>query len=148
MRTDTEILERMETVKENDSLGFQRSDLINFLSFEAAKPFLKDGVTEEEWKKVMQSKERDAVLKTIKGYMSFAWDKANNYRGLSAGRSINHFISWIWMIDEEFCKVIEDEYENNYQYYGKDILQKICEHFGIDHKGWDNGERVNQEPLE
>ena len=33
--------------------------------------------------------------------MTFAWDKANNERNLSAGRSINHFEVWLWLLGDE-----------------------------------------------
>lgn len=86
-------------------------------------------------------KSREDVLKRMEEYMEFAWDKANNFRGLSAGRSIQHYIAWTWLAgDPELTKEIENM---KYQYYGKDILKRICEYYGWDASQWDDGVRSN-----
>ena len=143
MKTDQEILERIKTVESRDIFGTERSDLIHYLSFEAARPFLKEEVTSGIWK--INSQDLSDVKDVIYNYMIFAWDKANNCRGLSANRSIMHFLAWTWIVDEKFSQEIEKEYMENYEYYGKDILAKICEHFSIDYSQWDDGIRSDTE---
>ncbi len=135
MRTDQEIIERINSVKEGDWLGTQQSDLIACLSFGAARPYLKDGVTEDEWKPL--ARDRDSVITRMLDYMPFAWDKANNERGLSAGRSMDHYQSWVWLAGDDLGDL------TRYQYYGKENLCRICEKYGWDAKQWDNGERNN-----
>lgn len=74
-------------------------------------------------------------------YMPFAWEKANNCRGLSAGRSLAHYTAWLWLDgDNEIWPTLED-----YEYYGKDKLVEICNYLGIDSKQWDDGIRKNSE---
>ena len=135
MRTDQEIIERINSVKEGDWLGTQQSDLIACLSFGAARPYLKDGVTEDEWKPL--ARDRDSVITRMLDYMPFAWDKANNERGLSAGRSMDHYQSWVWLAGDDLGDL------TRCQYYGKENLCRICEKYGWDAKQWDNGERNN-----
>lgn len=134
MRTQQEILERIKKVEDSDFLGFQRSELLAYLDFENVKPFLKDGVTESEWKKETRSPTQVMI-----DYMPFAWDKANDKRGISAGRSIEHYVSWLWLDgNDELSSNISD-----YEYYGKPQLIQICEYLGLDHEQWDDGVREN-----
>ena len=135
MRTDEEILSRIESVTDSDWLGTQRNDLINRLPFISAKQFLVEGVTESEW--VPLSRDRDTVLAEMLEYMPFAWGKANNERGISAGRSMDHYTSWSWLLGDDFGDL------SRYQYYGKDNLVRICEKYGWDHSQWDDGIRSN-----
>ncbi len=135
MRTVKEIIDRVNEIKNRDFFGFESTDLIICLPFEDAKIFLNDTVKEDEW--VIQPRDRDTVLARMLDYMPFAWDKANDCRGLSAGRSMNHFSAWVWLAGDDLGNL------NDYQFYGKDNLVKICEHYGWDSKQWDDGKRVN-----
>jgi hypothetical protein len=135
-RTQQEILDRIEKISKDDFFGFQTGDLINFLTFDNAKKWLKEGVTAEEWEPYTDPVER------IKDYMPFAWDKANDCRGLSAGRSIEHMKAWLWLDGKE---ELADKMESLYEYYGKPCLRAICVEYGIDWKALDNNEWVNSE---
>lgn len=137
MRTDAEILARIDAVKADDFLGFQRNQLIGFLSFAAARPFLNEGVTEEQWAQVQRPRDRDSILAAMLDYMPFAWEKANHGRGISAGRSMDHYSEWIWMLGDDLGDL------RNYSFYGKDHLVRICQHYGWDSSQWDDGVRVN-----
>ena len=96
MRTQEAILKRIEELKDSDCFGVDLSDLVNYLNYENAKQFLKEGVAEEEWNKDRKSSDED-VLKEMKGYINFAWEKANDERGLSANRRLGHYSAWIWV---------------------------------------------------
>ena len=138
MRTDEEILARIEKVKHRDFIGTEVSDLIGALSFESAKQFLKEGITEDQWNDLkIDTKEK--ILAKMEEYMPFAWNKANNCRGLSAGRSMSHYMAWTWLIGDDFGDL------TRYEYYGKDNLVKLCEHYGWDHTQLDDGIRSNTE---
>lgn len=140
MRTQEEIVSRINSSESEDFMGTQRSDLLGFLEFQNAKEFLKPEATEEDWAKVYKSTDAD-VKKEMLDYMEFAWGKANDMRGLSAGRSIDHYTAWIWLLgDEELQKKFE---ETEYEHYGKEKLIVVCEHFGWDYKKWDDGVRTN-----
>ena len=75
----------------------------------------------------------------MKEYMEFAWEKANEFRGLSAMRSMHHYTAWTWLLGDDFGNLLQ------YDYYGKDNLIRICEHYGWDHTKWDDGVRSNTE---
>lgn len=135
MRTDAEIIERIKQRESVDWGGFEFSDLALRLPYEAIKPFLKDDAFEADWEQA--PRDRDSLLKEMHDYMDFAWDKANNERGLSAGRSMSHYSAWVWLAGDDLGDLTE------YQYYGKDNLVKICQQYGWDHKQWDNGIRNN-----
>lgn len=135
LKTDQEILDRIKEIEDDDFFGFQSSDLIGFLSYDAAKPFLEEGVTAEAWNADRQTPTREAVIEKILSYMPFAWEKANDCRGLSAGRSIEHMKAWLWMLGDELHAKLDDIYE----FYGKPCLRVICEKYGWDWKQWDDG---------
>jgi len=78
---------------------------------------------------------RKNIIERIKGYMSFAWEKANDKRGISANRSIDHFKGWLWLLgDEEGTEYLKV----NYIPYGKPGLAYICKKYGF--KNEDNGD--------
>ena len=127
MRTQEEILARFE--KADDIFGTQKSDLLDYMSFENAKPYLKEDYVkqvesgEEKWEVSTDPK------KEILEYLDFAYDKAEGERGLSAGRSMLHFKTWIWLDDEIFYNEIIGMIDN-YTNYGIPTLDKISKHYG------------------
>lgn len=138
MRTIQDILNRIKEVEDDDFFGAIRSDLVDFLPFNEAKSFLKEDVTEDQWKPKELSREQ--VMKEIIDYLPFAWDKANNCRGLSAGRSIDHMEAYAWLLgDKEFDGLGAIEYEH----YGKEKLIYMSELAGFDWKKEDDGVRTN-----
>lgn len=137
-RTDKEIVDRINAIKDRDFFGFETSDLLARLSFAAAKPFLKDTAKEEDWP-APSPRDRESLINEMREYMPFAWDKANNCRGISASRSMSHYTSWVWLAGDDLGNL------GDYEYYGKDNLVRICEHYGFDAAQWDDGVRVNSE---
>lgn len=135
MRTDAEILARIDAVKNMDWLGTQTNDLASRLPFDAVRPFLKDGVTSEQWRQA--PRDRDSIIAEMLAYMPFAWEKANNCRGISASRSMDHYSAWIWLAGDDLGDL------SDYEFYGKDNLVRICEHYGWDSSQWDDGERTD-----
>ena len=144
MKMQNEIVKRIREFNNNgkDFLGFQRSDLLGALDFDHAKEFLKPEANKKEWnKEVFTLKSDKDVKKAMSDYMEFAWNKANNCRGISAGRSMAHYSAWTWLLGDEIYNQFYDLEE--YQYYGKDNLVKLCEFLGLDSKKWDDGVRTN-----
>jgi hypothetical protein len=138
-RTQIAIMNRIESLADSDIFGFQTGDLVSFLDYDHAKPFIKADTTPEEWAEV--TKGITSPAQCITEYMAFAWDKANNRRGISAGRSIAHMVTWLWLDGkDELAKQIED-----YDYYGKPQLVAVCNEYGIDWKQYDDGEWVCNE---
>lgn len=137
MRTQEEIIARIDAVADEDWIGTQRNSLVCALNFENAKPFLKEGTSEDDW----TANTADDIRKEAIDYMDFAWDKAINCRGLSAGRSMDHYTSWLWLLgDNDLWRDLAD-----YNHYGKPQLVKICEHLDLDASKWDDDIRVNNE---
>jgi len=142
--TQDQILSRFNERKPRDHFGFEVEEYMVFLDFDHVKPLLKPEVTREAWDKNYKLPTRELMLKTMHEYMTFAWEKANDCRGISANRSIMHFIAWIWLAGEpEFSKKIDETFHSNYQHYGKEILILIAEHYSWDWKQWDDGVRTN-----
>jgi hypothetical protein len=138
MKAESEIIARIEARKDRDIFGFEWPYYLDLLPFEAAKPYLKEDATGEDWK----VKTLDEIRAEAVEYMSFAWDKANNCRGISASRSISHYQAWLWALgaDETWVDGLSD-----YQFYGKPQLVEICNYLGLDSKQWDDGIRSNSE---
>lgn len=139
MRTPQEILDRIKVIEPEDFLGWERTDLIKRLPFEYAKPFLAEGATQDDWDKRIKPLDKDSILSEMLDYMPFAWEKANNFRGLSALRSMAHYSVWVWLLGDDFGDLMD------YEFYGKDNLAAICQHYGWDSSQWDDGVRLNAE---
>lgn len=123
MRTQDEILARIKEVEAHDMFGFETSDLVGALDFEHAKPYLKEGVTaDDEWLEESEDELRDRAVK----YLEFAYDKAESHRGLSAGRSVAHYTSWLWLLG-----VLPDDWDDvPYENYGVPKLFRAAEALG------------------
>ncbi len=135
MRTTEEILNRIRERQPHDACGFEWPYYLGQLPFDKAKPHLKDGVKAEEW----PAPKTDEQIKTEAiEYMPFAWQKANDCRGISAYRSLAHYMAWLWLLGEDEFDDIQE-----YEFYGKPQLERICAYFGLDPKQWDDGSRTN-----
>jgi hypothetical protein len=139
-RTQEEIVARIREIQPVDFFGWEATDLLAYLSFELAKPFLKDDATAEEWAEADKPFTRESVVAEIVEYMPFAWDKANDQRGISANRSISHMRAWTWLLNDGTYEKME---ALEYQHYRKEKLISFCESMGLDWKQWYDGERTN-----
>uniref|UniRef100_A0AB74UH30 Uncharacterized protein n=1 Tax=Caulobacter phage BL57 TaxID=3348355 RepID=A0AB74UH30_9VIRU len=137
-RSTADIVARIQELDGDvtDFFGFQSGDLIAYLPFEDAKPFLNDTAKPEVWTPNVNTPE--AIKQQIHDYMEFAWDKANNRRGLSAGRSLDHMKAWLWLLGEDETWVASLKL-SEYTHYGKPQLRAICKRFGWDWTVWDDG---------
>lgn len=140
MKTTQQIVDRIKMLDSDrhlneDFFGFIRSDLIEALPFADAKPFLKSTATDDAWPtdKLLTTDEK--VIARLTEYMTFAWEKANNCRGLSAARTLDHMRAWLWLLGEDKASDGIAEYD----LYGKPQLRAICEHFKIDWRALDDG---------
>jgi len=136
-RTQDEIVARIEERQPADVFGFEWPLYIEYLDLEHVRPFLRD--PDEPWNPTSVD-----PIDHMLDYMDFAWEKANNCRGISASRSIEHCIAWLWLAGEdELTQQVDHAYNNTYHHYGKPILEMICDHFGWDWRRWDDGVRTN-----
>lgn len=129
MRTDEEIKARIEVIKKEDFFGFSIGDLLLRLTREQAKEIVGsslEGETDDSWSTL--PRDRASILVEMGKYMTFAWEKVLDHRGLSATRSVQHYKAWIWLLgDEDFAAIDWDRYPN----YGAPVLLQICDRFGI-----------------
>lgn len=128
MRTQDEIVSRIDRIRSEDFFGFETSDLVVALDYEHAKPFLASGCTKEEWDLGRPEYTPENSRKLIRDYLEFAWEKANDERGISASRSQSHFRAWIWLAgDDEVLAAVESA---PYEPYGKPKLEVVEAHYG------------------
>jgi hypothetical protein len=128
MKTFEEIAQYYNKHKAEDLLGFTGEVLLAYLPFEHAQPFLIDGAKSEDWPTLPYTSAD--VIKDMKEYMAFAWDKAQNHRGISAGRSIEKMCAYLWLLDDERTLIFARS-DSNYAQYGVPVLKKICEVYGF-----------------
>lgn len=136
-RTQEEIVKRIKEVQADDFFGVMIDRFLVRLDFQHAKQFCREGYTAELHAGVMVN---TPISEDIIGYLGFAWDKANNCRGLSANRSIDHMRALLWLDGHNIDWMDED-----YEYYGKPILVTICDLYGVDWTKLDNGKWANDE---
>lgn len=127
--TREEVLEKFNSLKGRALfLEFWGKLMIDGLPFEEARKYYKDSCSDEEVREFMKNHNKIYYLKQAKDYVGFAIGKAESQRGISANRSIAHFIIWFWLAGEkEFSDWIEKEMDGNYHSYGIHILLKIKE---------------------
>lgn len=126
MKTQEQILARIKEVEKEDMLGFQREVLLNALNYEHAKSSLKPETTKEQWEEGAALTE-EKLQAAAKGYLEFAWGKAEDHRGISASRSTEKMGEYIWLLgtDEDYAL-----YEaTSYAMYGCPMLKAAAEFF-------------------
>ena len=134
MKTQDEIVKFLKR-KDPSFFGFDREVLLQYLDFAHAKEFLKEGVTEEEWKNSRSLANhseltREHILEEMKTYMrDYGWPKTQDHRGISANRTIEKMEAWGFIIEgQEFVDKLKSI---PYPSYGAQKLKWICEKFGF-----------------
>lgn len=131
MRTQDEIVDRMRALAASgqDLFGFAQEAMLSALDFEHAKPWLKDGVTAEQWSPDTSAA---GVLRELAEYMAFAWEKALGHRGLSADRSVTKLTQWLWVLGshDELVSSVEAG-RVPYAQYGAPVLKAISDAVGL-----------------
>lgn len=139
MRTDDEILAKARQIQPRDFFGTKTSDLISCLPADQAREFLIPGADLSDW--TVFPRDTASICARIREYLPFAWEKANDCRGLSAARSLNHFWAWFWLMGHDLPL-------DDYTHYGKPQLRAISEFVGFDWQAHDNGRWSNVEDGE
>lgn len=141
MRTTTEIVERINAIRDTDMFGFRVGVLVAYLPFEDARPFLREDAKASDWPEPL-ARDRVSIIEEMRHYMGFAWTKALGHRGISASRSTEKFGEWVWMLGD-------DPIEADYQNYGAPILFAICERYGFRAPETEDARRMGEgEPCE
>lgn len=130
MKTHTEIVEYYRTVRGDDFFGFTGEVLLPFLPFDQVKEFLKSTAIAEKWEEP-ELLTHDNIISQMREYMKFALEKAENHRGISAGRSIEKMLAWLWLLSDEEI-IIFAKTDGHYQNYGVPILKCIAEKYDFE----------------
>lgn len=120
--------------RDDDFFGFMASVAIPFLPKDVVY-----GMLNEEYREKLDSGEDEHIQITdvyegaqdFLDYMVFAWMKAMDERGLSAGRSIEKLKAWMIILGRPDVATVLDD-DNLYPPYGRPALRKACEMLGID----------------
>ena len=117
----------------DDIWGFAAEVAVNFLTYEQAEPLLEATYKElikegkKEWHQITDVME---ATQDFLDYMVFAWMKARDERGISAGRSIIKLAVWMKILGRpDVAKVLEDD--TLYTPYGIPALVEACDMLGI-----------------
>jgi hypothetical protein len=141
VRTEEDIFARWKYG--DDVLGLAGGDLVGRLSFDFAKSkgIVKEGVEREEWERGTLDTSVEGIKREMVRYLSFAWDKTLDHRGISANRSILHIKNWLWLIgDEEALRFAESR--GNYAQYGAPILKYVGNKYGAKIPSDERAERM------
>lgn len=143
MPSSAEILARFKERLPGDPLGFEVEEYVDYLSFQDVMSLAgigiapKEGITEAEWEAARPKLTREFMLAKMLDYMPFAWEKANGKRGVSASRSVSHYLAWTWLAgDRKFSARLDRKLATHYAPYGKPLLRIICKHYGWDAEQW------------
>ncbi len=128
MRTIDEIMGRIKRLEMDDFFGFERGVLAEYLPNDRLADA---GFTARDEGRAPRELTEANVIADIREYLPFAFDKAINHRGLSAGRSVNKMSAWVWLLgNEELTNFIQNN--ANYRNYGVPILKRVAAAFGIE----------------
>ena len=89
--------------------------------------FLVECYKKEHRDKVIKLTEEN-IIAAMQNYMEFAIEKAENQRGISAGRSMWKFKQWLWALEDSTFDAALD----NYTGYGLSVLEDIKEKYKLD----------------
>lgn len=130
LRPVEDIISRIKNKENIDPFNFTLEVWLPFLTYEQLKyaDLMKESLTEEEWtKEVHTPYTRENVTQEMREYMPFAWEKAQNQRGLSANRSLIKMQAWMWLLmDDEGIKEMN---QVEYAPYGEPVLEYICKRY-------------------
>lgn len=129
MRTIEEIRTRLEEALDDphDMFGAKAERLIAALPFEeAVSAGLNPSIDEEEWAKRATLTE-DSILAAFVDYLPFAMGKADDHRGLSAARSIQHMEAFVFLLGDDAD--VNDFADMNYVPYGVPMLKWMADRF-------------------
>jgi hypothetical protein len=127
MRTQDEIVNKIRGAR--GFLDFTTDALLHYLDFEHAREFLKPEATAEEWAEIHTPVDDDKVIAEMRDYMSFAWEKVEDHRGISASRSVDKMAAWAWLLgDGGAYAAIEGAGFTN---YGAPKLAAVCVALGF-----------------
>ncbi len=117
-----------------DGRDFHR--LAEFLSEKQLKKFGMELKDDFKGKHKPKKLTRSAILKRLKGDVSFGFEKALNQRGISSGLQFEVVRMWNLILEDG----LEDWNESNYAQYGLPLFKATAKKYGFDNPiGDDSG---------
>ena len=101
MRTQEEIIARINKLSLKDHLGFERASLLEYLDFDHAKEYLREGVTQAQWDGVRPELDVQLIRERILKCLPSAWEKANQCRQLAVTSAVSYFKTWLWLLEKD-----------------------------------------------
>ena len=130
LRSNDAIERHLKNEMERSLFAFGVQAAAEIVPYGSIKSLLKEGITEESYAEGMPKYTRDNVIEVMREYMGrIGWDKAENHRGISAGRTIEKMEMWIWLLGEDdWNTYLKHRREDPVDYapYGAPILHLIC----------------------
>ena len=126
------ILKRIEQVRRHDLFGEYCPRLIDYLPYEYAKPFLKDGADEDEW----NPSDDEELRSELHRYMNDWWkQKVEDGRGLSCHRGRAQVVNLMFLAGiEAWVHIgIDDNEGMNGGWYQQDAYNTAADVFGLPH---------------
>lgn len=119
--------------------GRDISRLDSFMSLDQLKVADLTPTNPEKWEPEEFSREN--VLERLKTDLSFAFEKALNKRGLSAGMMFSVIKMWMWVLDEH--EDLVNWSDDNYAQYGLPYLKAVALRYNLENP---IGDDVGDEP--
>lgn len=136
MKTIEEILKYESQALDGRDIGrlgsFMTHDQLKVVGLALAKPDL-------EW--VPEEYTRENVIKHLKDDLAFAFEKALNKRGLSAGMMFSVIKMWMWVLDEH--EDLVNWSDDNYAMYGLPLFKAVALRYDLENP---IGDDVGNEP--
>jgi len=135
LKTQDEIYQRLKKTSSGFmAMDFRPEVLINHLNYDLAKEFLNDEYKEKVDKGEIKSEyvsDIKEIVQDFLDYMVFAWGKAEDERGISAGRSLQKLGAWLWLLNREDLETIIND-DDLYNPYGSPALIEVCNQLGVE----------------
>ena len=125
MRTASEIVKRV--LESNSMFGFESEVFISYLTFSQARALLKPEATEEGWGEVQNVADARAHMAAY--VAEVGWPKASGHRGISAGRTIEKVLAWLWLLEDD--ETAEKMNAAPYPQYGCPKLAALCARYDL-----------------
>ena len=123
-RTQDEVVARIEAAEADDVFGWQREVLLSALDFEHAKPYLQVEVTAKSWEWLAS----ESIEDEAREYLTFAIDKIEGHRGISAERSVTKLAEYAWLLGRD--DVVAAMEAADYAQYGAPQVKAFADGFG------------------
>lgn len=125
-RSQDEIVARIEAYAgstSKDYFGFRHGVLVAHLDFEHAQPYLKDGVTTQEWAATQED-----LTAAAQRCLKFAISKVEDHRGISADRSVQKLEEYAWLLGRD--DVVAAMEAADYPQYGAPKVKAFADGMG------------------